>query len=151
MSEQHTALLKTARERLVEDRRAFAKIIAAPFEREKTRDAREKFIDIQAAIEAVDRAIEDEDRQAATAVVGVGDHRLVRYDCRYDCHADAVAADTEGESSRGDDIAGRRESVFRVVDCRNCDPCRRSRYVEPGDALPGSDHIRFPIGSDRVR
>jgi hypothetical protein len=46
--------------------RAFAKIIAAPFEREKTRDAREKFIDIQAAIEAVDRAIEDEDRQVAT-------------------------------------------------------------------------------------
>jgi len=46
MSEQHTALLKTARERLVEDRRAFAKIIAAPFEREKTRDAREKFIDV---------------------------------------------------------------------------------------------------------
>jgi hypothetical protein len=30
------------------------------------RDTREKFIDIQAAIEAVDRAIEDEDRQAAT-------------------------------------------------------------------------------------
>ena len=66
MSEQHTALLKTARERLVEDRRAFAKIIAAPFEREKTRDAREKFIDVQAAIEGVDPAIEDEDRQAAT-------------------------------------------------------------------------------------
>ena len=66
MSEQHTALLKTAREPLVEDRRAFAKIIAAPFEREKTRDAREKFIDVQAAIEAVDRAIEDEDRQVAT-------------------------------------------------------------------------------------
>ena len=60
MSEQHTALLKTARERLVEDRQAFAKIIAAPFEREKTRDAREKFVDIQAVIEAVDRAIEDE-------------------------------------------------------------------------------------------
>jgi len=66
MSEQYAALLKTARERLVEDRRAFAKIIAAPFEREKTRDAREKFIDIQAAIEAVDRAIEDEERQVAT-------------------------------------------------------------------------------------
>jgi hypothetical protein len=66
MSEQHAVLLKKARERLVEDRRAFAKIIAAPFEREKTRDAREKFIDVQAAIEAVDRAIEDEDRQVAT-------------------------------------------------------------------------------------
>jgi hypothetical protein len=68
MSEQHAVLLKKARERLVEDRRAFAKIIAAPFEREKTRDARERFIDIQAAIEAVDRAIEDEDCQVATAM-----------------------------------------------------------------------------------
>ena len=35
MSEQHTTLLIKARERLVEDRRTFAKIIAAPFEREK--------------------------------------------------------------------------------------------------------------------
>ena len=61
MSEQHAALLKKARERLVEDRRDLAKIIAAPFEREKTRDAREKFVDIQAVIEAVDRAIEDEE------------------------------------------------------------------------------------------
>ena len=76
MSEQHTALLKTARERLVEDRRAFAKIIAAPFEREKTRDAREKFIDIQAAIEAVDRAIEDEDRQVATHSYGVSSLKM---------------------------------------------------------------------------
>jgi hypothetical protein len=61
MSEQHVAFLKKARERLVEDRRAFAKIIAEPFEREKTFDARERFVDLQAAIEAVDRAIEDED------------------------------------------------------------------------------------------
>ena len=45
---------------MVEDRRDLAKTIAAPFEREKTRDAREKFLDIQAVIEAVDRAIEDE-------------------------------------------------------------------------------------------
>jgi hypothetical protein len=40
----HAALLKKARERLVEDRRDLAKTIAAPFEREKTRDAREKFV-----------------------------------------------------------------------------------------------------------
>jgi hypothetical protein len=61
MSEQHVALLKKARERLVEDRRNFAKIIAAPFEREKTADARTRFIEMQMAIEAVDRAIEDEE------------------------------------------------------------------------------------------
>ena len=60
MSEQHAALLKKARERLVEDRRGFAKIIAAPFERERTNDARARFIEMQVAIEAIDRAIEDE-------------------------------------------------------------------------------------------
>ena len=52
---------KKARERLVEDRRAFAKIIAAPFEREKTVDARARFVELQATIEAIDRAIEDEE------------------------------------------------------------------------------------------
>jgi hypothetical protein len=35
MSEQHTELLKKARERLVEDRRDLAKTIAAPFERDR--------------------------------------------------------------------------------------------------------------------
>jgi hypothetical protein len=60
MSEQHATLLKKARERLVEDRRAFAKIIAAP-EREKTVDARVRFVELQATIEAIDRAIEDEE------------------------------------------------------------------------------------------
>lgn len=66
MSEQHAALLKKARERLVEDRRNFAKIIAAPFERERTNDARMRFIEMQTAIEAVDRAIEDEEDDDAT-------------------------------------------------------------------------------------
>ena len=63
MSEQHAALLKKARERLVEDRRDLAKTMAAPFEREKTHDARIRFINMQATIEAVDRAIEDEDEE----------------------------------------------------------------------------------------
>jgi hypothetical protein len=66
MSEQYAALLKKARERLVEDRRNFAKIIAAPFERERTNDARMRFIEMQTAIEAVDRAIEDEEDDDAT-------------------------------------------------------------------------------------
>jgi hypothetical protein len=56
-------LLKKTRERLVEDRRDLAKIMAAPFEREKTHDARMRFVNMQVAIEAVDRAIKDEDRQ----------------------------------------------------------------------------------------
>lgn len=51
---------------MVEDRRNFAKIIAAPFERERTNDARMRFIEMQTAIEAVDRAIEDEEDDDAT-------------------------------------------------------------------------------------
>ena len=66
MSEQHVALLKKARARLVEDRRNFAKIIAAPFEREKTSDARARLIEMQMAIEAIDRAIEDEESDDTT-------------------------------------------------------------------------------------
>ncbi len=54
MSEQHVAPLRKARERLVEDRRAFARIVAAPFERERTHDARVKFVEIQAAMEALE-------------------------------------------------------------------------------------------------
>ena len=46
---------------MVEDRRAFAKIIAAPFERAKTVDARARFVELQATIETIDRAIEDEE------------------------------------------------------------------------------------------
>ena len=60
MNEQQVALLKKARERLVEDRRSFAKIMAAPFERELTHDARVRFVEMQAALEALDRAIQDE-------------------------------------------------------------------------------------------
>jgi hypothetical protein len=56
----HIEELKRARERLVEQRRGFAKQIAGPFERGKTDDARAKIIESQAIIDALDRAIEDE-------------------------------------------------------------------------------------------
>jgi hypothetical protein len=60
MGHQHVDDLKKARGRLVEDRRAFAKILAGPYERGKTEDARTRFAEFQVMIEAVDRAIEDE-------------------------------------------------------------------------------------------
>jgi len=53
--------LKQARQRMVEDRDAHAKVLAAPFDRDKAERARSKFIEIQALIDALDRAITGED------------------------------------------------------------------------------------------
>jgi hypothetical protein len=52
--------LKKARERMAEDRDAFAKTLAAPFDRDKAERARLKFIETQAVIDAIDRAIDGE-------------------------------------------------------------------------------------------
>jgi hypothetical protein len=56
MSEQ-LETLKKARDRMIEDRDAHAKVLAAPFDRDKAERARNKFIEIQALIDALDRAI----------------------------------------------------------------------------------------------
>jgi hypothetical protein len=52
--------LKKARERMVEDRDAHAKVLAAPFDRDKAERARNKFIEIQALVDALDRGIAGE-------------------------------------------------------------------------------------------
>lgn len=52
--------LKKARERMVDDRDAFAKTLAAPFDRDKAERARLKFVEIQVLIDAIDRAIAGE-------------------------------------------------------------------------------------------
>jgi hypothetical protein len=62
MSEEHTDNLKKARARLIEQRRAFVKVLAGPYERGKTEQAREKLLEIQTVIDAMDRAIKDEER-----------------------------------------------------------------------------------------
>jgi hypothetical protein len=49
--------LKKARARMAEDRDAFAKTLAAPFDRDKAERARLKFIETQTVIDAIDRAI----------------------------------------------------------------------------------------------
>ena len=56
MSERLETLNK-ARARMLEDRDAHAKVLAAPFDRDKAERARNKFIEIQALIDALDRAI----------------------------------------------------------------------------------------------
>jgi hypothetical protein len=53
--------LKRARERMIEDRDTHAKVLAAPFDRDKAERARSKFIEIQALIDALDRAIRGEE------------------------------------------------------------------------------------------
>jgi hypothetical protein len=58
--------LKKARERMVEDRDAFAKVLAAPFDRDKAERARVKFVEMQTLVEAIDRAIQGE----ATSISG---------------------------------------------------------------------------------
>jgi hypothetical protein len=52
--------LKKARERMVEDRDVHAKVLAAPFDRDKAERARTKFVEIQGLIDAIDRAIDGE-------------------------------------------------------------------------------------------
>jgi hypothetical protein len=64
MSERLETLRK-ARERMTDDRDAFAKTLAAPFDREKAERARIKFIETQVLIDAIDRAIEGERPGAA--------------------------------------------------------------------------------------
>ena len=59
--------LKKARERMSDERDAFAKPLAAPFDRDKAERARIKFIETQALIDAIDRAIEGEQAGPATA------------------------------------------------------------------------------------
>ena len=59
--------LKKARERMAEERDPFARTLAAPFDRDKAERARLKFIETQAVIDAIDRAIEGEQTEPAAA------------------------------------------------------------------------------------
>ena len=56
MSERLDTLIK-ARERMVEERDAHAKVLAAPFDRDKAERARARFLETQTLIDAIDRAI----------------------------------------------------------------------------------------------
>ena len=49
--------LKKARERMIEDRDAHAKVLAAPFDRDKAERARNKFVETQLVIDAIGRAV----------------------------------------------------------------------------------------------
>jgi hypothetical protein len=57
--------LKKARERMIEDRDPHAKVLAAPFDRDKAERARNKFVELQTVIDALDRAISAEKPDSA--------------------------------------------------------------------------------------
>lgn len=54
-------MLQKARDRMIEDRDAHVKVLAAPFDRDKSERARSKFIETQTLIEALERAIRVEE------------------------------------------------------------------------------------------
>ena len=54
--------LKKARERMVEERDAHVKVLAAPFDRDKAERARNKFLETQTVIDALERAMNTEER-----------------------------------------------------------------------------------------
>ena len=58
--------LKKARERMVEERDAHVKVLAAPFDRDKAERARNKFLETQMVIDALERAIHAEDQTSPT-------------------------------------------------------------------------------------
>jgi hypothetical protein len=59
--------LKKARERMIEDRDAHVKVLAAPFDRDKSERARHKLIETQMVIEALERAMSMEERSSAAS------------------------------------------------------------------------------------
>ena len=56
--------LKKARERMIEERDAHAKVLAAPFDRDKAERARNKFLETQMVIDALERAVSAEERSS---------------------------------------------------------------------------------------
>jgi hypothetical protein len=51
---------------MIEERDAHAKVLAAPFDRDKAERARNKFIETQTVIDALERAIDAEHRTSPT-------------------------------------------------------------------------------------
>ena len=63
---QRLEILEKARERMLLERDTFAKVLSEPFDRDKAERARNKFVEVQTLIDAIDRAIANEPRIADT-------------------------------------------------------------------------------------
>jgi len=64
---ERLAILMKARERMIEDRDPFAKVLAGPPDRDKSERARTRFLELQNLIEAIERAIRSEQQSAEVA------------------------------------------------------------------------------------
>ena len=62
-------MLNKAGERMIEERDAHVKVLAAAFDRDKTERARDKFVETQILIEALERAMNAEPVFGSCAVV----------------------------------------------------------------------------------
>ena len=56
-------MLTKAHQRMIEERDAHVKVLAAPFDRDKSERARNKFVETQMLIEALERAMSAEERK----------------------------------------------------------------------------------------
>jgi hypothetical protein len=66
---ERLAVLMKARERMIEDRDPFAKVLAGPLDRDRSERARVRFLELQILIEAIERAIKSEQQSADTTAV----------------------------------------------------------------------------------
>jgi hypothetical protein len=66
MNERLATLMK-ARERMIEDRDPFAKVLAGPLDRDRSERARLRFVEQQNLIEAIERAIRSEQQSVEAA------------------------------------------------------------------------------------
>jgi hypothetical protein len=64
---ERLAILMKARERMIEDRDPFARVLAGPLDRDKSERARTRFVELQNLIEAIERAIKSEQQSAEVA------------------------------------------------------------------------------------
>jgi hypothetical protein len=64
---ERLAILIKARERMIEDRDPFAKVLAGPLDRDRSERARTRFVELQNLIEAIERAIRSEQQSAEVA------------------------------------------------------------------------------------
>jgi len=67
MNERLAILLK-ARERMIEDRDPFAKVLAGPLDRDRSERARTRFVELQNLIESIGHASSSEQQSAEVAV-----------------------------------------------------------------------------------
>jgi hypothetical protein len=65
MNERLATLMK-ARERMIEDRDPFAKVLAGPLDRDRSERARHRFMEQQNLVEAIERAIRSEQQSIET-------------------------------------------------------------------------------------